>query len=67
MAPGKTEDTAAAGKKNVEDTGGMSATSGPLDDQMAHGYHDEEALDREVREEAHASKSDIGEGGEVKV
>lgn len=29
----------------------MSATSGPLDDQLAHGYADESVVDKQVAEE----------------
>lgn len=37
--------------KEVDTAGGMSATSGPLGDQMEHGYADAGVVDREVREE----------------
>ncbi|KAL8719794.1 MAG: hypothetical protein Q9225_003229, partial [Loekoesia sp. 1 TL-2023] len=50
--------TAAGGKKGVNE-GGMSATSGPLDDQLAHGYADENVVNKEVEEEGLEKKEAV--------
>ncbi|KAL8986035.1 MAG: hypothetical protein Q9177_004272, partial [Variospora cf. flavescens] len=42
---------------------GMSATSGPLDDQLAHGYADEAVVDKQVAEEGVVvGRKEDGEG-----